>query len=294
MARYADTLLADGEHVVLRTRQHWFATIVDGRRQWTLLVLSLVLLVLSLNLDGVVRDFVGWVVLAGIGLSVAVLIVHYWAWYAQDYVVSNRRVIKVEGIINKRSSDSSLEKINDAVLEQNLFGRILGYGDLNILTAADVDLDEFRMLNAAPKFKREMLNQKHDLETEVSRAPSPPFRAAPSVADMTPLDRAPAPAPVAAAALPAAAAPPAPVPPVAAGWPAPAPPPAAVPVAVQPPTTAPAQPAPPAAPAIEPVSAMMTAAEIVDAVGRLATLRDRGAISRAEFEAKKAELLRRL
>jgi len=287
MARYADTLLADGEHVVLRTRQHWFATIVDGRRQWTLLVLSLILLVLSLNLGGVVRDFVGWVVLAGIGLSVAVLIVHYWAWYAQDYVVSNRRVIKVEGIINKRSSDSSLEKINDAVLEQNLFGRILGYGDLNILTAADVDLDEFRMLNAAPKFKREMLNQKHDLETEVSRAPSPPFRAAPSVADMTPLDRVPTDAPPSAV-------PPAPVAPVAAAWPAAAPRPDAVPVAVQPATTAPAAPAPQAAPAIEPVSAMMTAAEIVDAVGRLATLRDRGAISRAEFEAKKAELLRRL
>ena len=253
MARYADTLLADGEHIALRTRQHWFATIVDGRRQWTLLVLSLVLLVLSLNLDGVVRGFVGWVVLVGIVLSVAVLGVHYWAWYAQDYLVTNRRVLKVEGIINKRSADSSLEKINDAVLEQNLFGRLFGYGDLNILTAADVDLDEFRMLNAAPKFKREMLNQKHDLETEVGRAPSPALRAAPSVADMTPLER-----------------------PLAAGIPAAAP--AAAPVA----------------PDTEAGGAVMTAAEIVDAVGRLATLRDRGAITRNEFEAKKAELLRRL
>lgn len=247
MARYADTLLADGERVVLRTRQHWFATIIDGRRQWLLLLASMVLLVLSLNLDGVVRDVVGWVVLAGIVLSVGVLVVHYWTWYAQDYMVTNRRVLKVEGIINKRSADSSLEKVNDAVLAQNLFGRMLDYGDLNIMTAADVDLDEFRMLNHAPLFKRQMLNQKHELEMEGTRLPSPPLRAAPSVAEMTPVDRGPA----------------APRP----GTPAPEP---------------------------APGPGVMTAAEIVDAVGRLAALRDSGALTPEEFEAKKGELLRRL
>ena len=31
-------------------------------------------------------------------------------------VATKRRVLKVEGILNKRSADSSLEKINDAVL----------------------------------------------------------------------------------------------------------------------------------------------------------------------------------
>ena len=41
----------------------------------------------------------------------------YWRWLSQDYLITNRRVVKVEGIINKRSADSSLEKINDAVLE---------------------------------------------------------------------------------------------------------------------------------------------------------------------------------
>ncbi|MEK6720915.1 MAG: PH domain-containing protein [Chloroflexota bacterium] len=266
MPRYADTLLADGERVVLRTRQHPFATIVDGRRQWALLIASLVLLVMSLKLDGTVRDIVGWVVLAGIVLSGTVLVVHYWAWYAQDYVVTNRRVLKVEGIINKRSADSSLEKINDAVLEQNLFGRMLDYGDLNILTAADVDLDEYRMLNHAPAFKRQMLNQKHELETEIGRMPSPPLRAAPSVAEMTPV-------PDSYTGGPFSVAP-------------------SMPVAPRAPV--PGASAPPPATAGGAAPHVMSAAEIVDAVGRLATLRDSGAITPAEFEAKKAELLRRL
>jgi hypothetical protein len=181
MPRYADTLLADGEQIAMRARQHWLATIIDARYPWLIFLGSLVLLVLSQNVDNQgLRDVLGIVVLAGIVVSVAWLIKVYWAWWAQDYIITNRRVLKVEGIINKRSADSSLEKINDAVLEQNVFARMFNYGDLDILTAADVAIDRYRMLNRAPAFKREMLNQKHELEGEFSRPmPSPPLRAAP-------------------------------------------------------------------------------------------------------------------
>jgi Bacterial PH domain/Short C-terminal domain len=182
MARYADTLLADGERIALRTRQHWLATIIDARYPWLILIASLVLLFLSQNLGpGTPRDVLGYAILAGVLIAVAWLIKVYWSWWAQDYMITNRRVLKVEGIINKRSADSSLEKINDAVLEQNLVGRILNYGDLDILTAADVAIDRYRMLNQAPNFKRTMLNEKHELEGEFSRPlPSPPLRAAPA------------------------------------------------------------------------------------------------------------------
>ncbi len=178
MARYADTLLADGERIALRTRQHWLATLVDGRVPWLLLLLGLVVLVFSLGMDaGGFRDLLGIVVLALFVVSLAWLGKVYWAWYAQDYLVTNRRVVKVEGILNKRSADSSLEKINDAVLEQNVVGRIFGYGDLDILTAADTAIDRYRMLRDPAGFKRSMLDQKHLLEEEAYRAPSPPLRA---------------------------------------------------------------------------------------------------------------------
>ena len=178
MPRYADTLLAEGERIVLRTRQHWFATIVDGRVPWALFLASLILLALAFTMgDGGIRTAVGYIVAVGLIASLVWLGKHYWSWYAQDYIVTNRRVLKVEGIINKRSADSSLEKINDAVLEQNLFGRIFGYGDLDILTAADTAIDRYRMLNKAPGFKKAMLDQKHSLETEFARVPGPPLRA---------------------------------------------------------------------------------------------------------------------
>ena len=179
MARYADTLLSEGEQVIVRSRQHWLATILDARYPWLILIASIVLLVLSQNISSPEgRTIIGYVSLAGIVIAIAWLIKVYWNWWAQDYIVTNRRVLKVEGIINKRSADSSLEKINDAVLEQNLFARMFNYGDLDILTAADVAIDRYRMLDRAPAFKREMLNQKHDLEGEYGRPTSPPLRAA--------------------------------------------------------------------------------------------------------------------
>ena len=129
MPRYADTLLADGERIALRTRQHWLATIIDGRYPWLILIAALVLLLFSQGITGGPRDILGWVVLGLFVIAIAWLIRVYWNWWAQDYMITNRRVLKVEGIINKRSADSSLEKINDAVLDQNLFGRIFGYAD---------------------------------------------------------------------------------------------------------------------------------------------------------------------
>ncbi len=264
MTRYADTLLADGERVVLRTRQHWLATVIDGRYPWLLLVAAIVLAALSTQIGpGTARDVLGYLILAAVVISLLWLLRIYWNWWAEDYLVTNRRVIKVEGILNKHTADSSLEKINDAVLDQNVLGRILNYGDLDILTATDQAVDRYRMLNAAPRFKREMLNQKAALEQEYARPmlPTPPLRAASAAPVPTGITE-PVGAP-AAGSVPGGngAAP-------AAGNGAP-------------PVAAPSRPT-------------MTADEVTRTLGSLADLRDRGAITPEEFEQKKADLLGRL
>ena len=132
MARYADRLLSDGERVALRDAP---ALVRDDRRRagspWAILIAALVLVFLTrasgrTDAGRLVADVLGW-----LGLALLVVVARlaacrlYSSWYAQDYIVTNRRVIKVEGILNKHSADSSLEKINDAVLDQNLLGRML-------------------------------------------------------------------------------------------------------------------------------------------------------------------------
>jgi hypothetical protein len=247
LTRYADRLLADGERVALRGRQHILATIIEGRMAWLIFIASLILVLLVTQLapgtPDVVRQIFSWVGLGLLVIGLAWLGYIYFEWYSQDYLVTNRRVLKVEGILSKRSADSSLEKINDAVLQQSVMGRMLGYGDLDILTANEQSVDRYRMLSQAQTFKRTMLEEKHRLEQEAFQIPAPPMRAA-----------VPMPPPVVEAAPP------------------------------------PPAPAAPAAPSVR----EMSSDEITKALGDLADLRDRGAISAEDYEAKKQDLLARL
>ena len=83
--------------------------------------------------------------------------------------------------LNKTSTDSSLEKINDAVLTQSVFGRIFGFGDLDILTAAETGIERVPDARATRSaFKKAMLDAKHEYERDVARTRTsrrrPPLR----------------------------------------------------------------------------------------------------------------------
>ena len=284
--RYADSLLTEGEVIVLRTRQHWLALLVQARAAIALWLLGLLLIGGVIFFDvapGVGRDVLSGIAIVLLVLGVLIFLYRLWHWSAQDFMVTNRRLLKVTGILNKRSADSSLEKINDAILTQPVLGRMLGYGDLEILTAADTAIDRYRMLNNPKEFKKTMLTQKHSLETDYQHGggmpPTPPLRVErDSYAYQPP-------------AAPSPAAPPAP-----AAWPDAAP---AAPVAA--PQTVPVDDqvvSAAAAPGqeVQPASAepLDESLEITQTLARLADLRDSGAISAEEYEQKKDELLNRL
>jgi membrane protein YdbS with pleckstrin-like domain len=248
--RYADTLLIEGEEVALRTRQHWLAFLINARAGFILWIVAVALLVAAnwFVLTKPFTDIVGVVALIMFALGLLIVIVRLWQWWAQDYMVTNRRLMKVWGVFNKRSVDSALEHINDAQLDQSFFGRLLGYGHLDILTAStETTLDDYDMIRDPKGFKKVMLTQKHALETGY-RAPTPPLRA--SASEAAELTVTPPPAPAAA--------------------------------------PAPAAPVPPA------TAERDDTLEVTQTLARLADLRDRGAISAEEYEAKKRELLGRL
>jgi hypothetical protein len=278
---YAQSLLADGEVMVLRTRQHPLALVKDARyglALW-LLAVALVVAVPIFNLGRPLSDYVAYVALACLGIGLLIVIWQYLLWLTEEYIVTNRRLLKVNGLVNKRSADSSLEKINDAILTVNLWGRIFNYGDLDILTASDQTVDSYRMLNNVRQFKKVMLNQKHALELEYSmgRAPSPPFRAGATPAPEPPPTPTPEPPAIPTPEPASSAATPEPV--MAAERQLP-PPPLPQPAASQ--------------AASEPAPTVSSAAEITQTLARLADLRDSGAISEDEYQAKKEDLLRRL
>ena len=92
-------------------------------------------------------------------------------WLNERYIITNRRVMEVKGIINKHVRDSALEKVNDVELEQSVVGRILGYGTVQIITGSDIGMNMFRRISNPVRFKREMLNAKERLSDEPLTGP---------------------------------------------------------------------------------------------------------------------------
>jgi uncharacterized membrane protein YdbT with pleckstrin-like domain len=267
---YARNLLSRGEEVVYESRQHWFAVIA---RTWLWLLIAIVALAVVIFLVSGDQPILGSAefdqvitIVAVIALILAAVLVGYvlWDWRNQEWLVTTRRVIRAEGVLNKSMSDSSLEKINDARLEQSLVGRIFGYGTLDILTAAEevggASVADFPMIADPVAFKKSMLDQKEMLERpdlarpryqrqgqapEMQRAEPMPPRAGSDRVALHPED-APDDAEVASAPPPDVAA-----------------------------EAGPADP-------------------LSETLERLAALRDRGLITPEEYEAKKRELLERM
>jgi len=176
---YADSLLASGERIVRRARQHWFVMVWNARWAILSLITAIALLILraAIPQNSGVLTFLSWVTLA---LFVIGVITIAWGWlryHNEEYLITTRRVIHAEGVVNKRTTDSSLEKINDAVLTETLFGRIFGFGDLEVLTASESGIERLHMLTDAKSFKKAMIEAKHELEIELARPTTPAFRA---------------------------------------------------------------------------------------------------------------------
>ena len=58
---------------------------------------------------------------------------------------------------------------------------MFGFGDLDVLTAAETGIERFRMILDPIGFKKAMLDAKHEYEVDMERSgwqPSPPIRAA--------------------------------------------------------------------------------------------------------------------
>jgi uncharacterized membrane protein YdbT with pleckstrin-like domain len=156
---YVEKLLANNEQIAFMTRKH---LVVFASALLADFIISAIIVMVAL-LGAALTAPIG-----GIGIFLAAfvvfptghLIVTLVKWSSEQYIITNRRVIKVEGFINKHVFDSSLEKVNDVVLNQDLLGRMLNYGNIEILTGSDIGANKFTRIANPVEFKREMLNQK--------------------------------------------------------------------------------------------------------------------------------------
>ncbi len=153
---YIERLLAQNERIVFTTRRHWVSLLPV-----ILIDMGIAIVIIALSVGGALiappLPLLGLVLFL---LPLGHFLARFVTWRNEQYIVTNRRVMEVRGVYKKHVSDSSLEKVNDVVMEQSVLGRLLDYGDVRIITGADIGVNVFRRIAHPIRFKTTMMDQK--------------------------------------------------------------------------------------------------------------------------------------
>ncbi|WP_031460486.1 PH domain-containing protein [Chloroflexus sp. MS-G] len=171
---YVESLLGRGEQILYVARQHIFVLIMN--------ILTELALIGILVAAGVASNLAfrnnSTAMIGGISISDLILLIclvisiivlisgflDFLRWNSEQIVITDRRVLQIRGVFNKRVIDSSLEKINDIELRQSIIGRIFNFGTIEILTASGAEGVNVMGIEAPLEFKRALLEAKHNLE----------------------------------------------------------------------------------------------------------------------------------
>jgi membrane protein YdbS with pleckstrin-like domain len=294
---YNKANLSSGEQIVHVAHKH-VIVLIRAAIQWILLFIFALIVAIFISAYNpspgqasdiltTARPFVQIISLVAMLIAFIAFGISYLVWAAEQYIITNERVIQVEGIINKKEFTTSIEKINDIETDQTLFGRMLGYGTVRLLTGSDTGINQLDYLDKPFEFKKIMLNAKNRYYGDASDfAPGGPRQYSEDGEDKGPPRQArsknvqnqqprPQPRVVQQPVQPSYQNDPRGYTPV-------------VPAQQQ-----------PYQPAAQPTNAYRgqqpaTPQQIADSIAQLARLRDNGIISEAEFQSKKTELMNRL
>jgi hypothetical protein len=175
--------LLTGEQVVFETTKHWFAPIRASLIAFLILLGALVLRWLSPTGDGIIGGIGGLMDLISTGLlivAIAWILYNLAEFLSAHFGVTNMRVLRYEGLIRRRSSETLLPMLTDVRLDEPALGRALGYGNLKILTSSGAaGEDVFMTVRNAKQLRTAIQEQKASTLTGGRTAPAAPAATAP-------------------------------------------------------------------------------------------------------------------
>lgn len=152
------TKLRHNEEIYLITHHHWlvmlrpiFFVLLTGG--FTYLMYSFA--------EELNTKFYMWL---SFGLFFLATVYAFFRWYERSvniWAVTNYRVIEEEGVFSILAKESPLDKINNISYQQTFWGRILGYGDVEIQTAAGEGMTIHRFISN-PKRLKDNINEAKD------------------------------------------------------------------------------------------------------------------------------------
>ena len=127
--RYIEESLSEGEKIVAVFKQHWVT------RLW--LVLWIVLLV-----------------------TLPIALYEWLRLRTIEHGVTNKRVIYKRGIVSRHTEEMKLGSIETVEIDQGIWGRILGFGDIHV-TGKGISEVLFRRMDNPMEVKRRIEGVSH-------------------------------------------------------------------------------------------------------------------------------------
>jgi len=107
-------------------------------------------------------------------VPLALLFWEYLVRHRREYIVTDRRVVKHEGVFTVSSFDAPLDKINNVFHEQSFLGRLLKYGRVGLETASEQGTTMFDFIPHPVEFKNYIVRQRELRTKSASSAQGPP------------------------------------------------------------------------------------------------------------------------
>ena len=168
--------LLPGENLVLKTHQHWIVLVKS-------LVIPVVLLIIGAVVDLTVKSGTGIphfrtiITLVAVAIALLWLIVVWIRWQSIAYTLTDQRIKIESGVFGRASKIIPIDRIQDCTTKQTLFGRILGYGRVEVDAAGAQGAEVLEHLPNPGTFRDEVFVQS---ERRRGGAPSVPAPVNPS------------------------------------------------------------------------------------------------------------------
>ena len=139
------TTLKKDEKILLITRQHWIKLALP----------IMAWLLLSVLLVWFLKDKPATALIIILATALYPMI-EYINWKYNLWCVTNMRVVDESGFFTRYSKESPLDKINNVEYDQSIWGRLFGYGNVDIQTAAELGETTYNLIRK-PKLLKDTI-----------------------------------------------------------------------------------------------------------------------------------------
>jgi uncharacterized membrane protein YdbT with pleckstrin-like domain len=155
---FVESNLLPNEQVTYRAKLHWIIYLLPA---------SYLLIALITFLVGVVSKGMLAGIFAGSFFGVIGLVALVQAWLSaitSEFAITNRRALIKVGLIRRHSLELLLEKVEGVGVDQNILGRIVGFGTITVSGVGGTK-EPFRTIANPLEFRRQVQSRLSSLST---------------------------------------------------------------------------------------------------------------------------------